>query len=296
MTQPVPQRRSAPAAPPSSGPANLPAPADDDPTPLTRNYDPAEYRWVPVRRRPRYDGWTEEKQRRFIEVLADTGLVGHAAKEVGMTRASAYRLRRAAHGGAFARAWDRARELAGAVIEDIAFERAIEGVEVETYTSTGELKESRIVYNDRLLAFLLRHLKPEVYSAAARERRGGAWKDGKGEHSLDEALRAMEPQPPAPPETLADDGDLENDLMVAEIADGVLPPHLSEQRAPKSPERLRAEAAADLLARGEAADAKLMRGEELTAEEYDAWCAYLDPAEGARMLRTRRKPRKPRKA
>jgi len=92
----------------------------------------------------------------------------------------------------------------------------------------------------------------------------------------------MEPQPPAPPETLADNGDLENDLMVAEIADGVLPPHLSEQRAPKSPEQLRAEAAADLLARGEASDAKLMRGEELTAEEYDAWCAYLDPAERAR--------------
>ena len=30
-------------------------------------YDPADYRWVPVRRAPRYDGWTEEKQRRFIE-------------------------------------------------------------------------------------------------------------------------------------------------------------------------------------------------------------------------------------
>ncbi|MFN3726275.1 MAG: hypothetical protein ACK4SZ_08220 [Allosphingosinicella sp.] len=41
-------------------------------------YDPADYRWVPVRRRPRYDGWTEEKQRRFI-VLADTGLVSAAA-------------------------------------------------------------------------------------------------------------------------------------------------------------------------------------------------------------------------
>jgi len=145
MTQPDPQRPRATAAPSSSGPANLPEPVDDDPTPLTNSYDPAEYRWVPVRRRPRYDGWTEEKQRRFIEVLADTGLVGHAAKEVGMTRASAYRLRRAAHGGAFARAWDRARELAGAVIEDIAFERAIEGVEVETYDSNGDLKESRIV-------------------------------------------------------------------------------------------------------------------------------------------------------
>ncbi len=25
-------------------------------------YDPNEYRWVPVRRRPRHDGWTEEEQ------------------------------------------------------------------------------------------------------------------------------------------------------------------------------------------------------------------------------------------
>ncbi len=38
--------------------------------PESETYDPAEYRWVPVRRRPRYDGWTEEKQRRFIEEIA----------------------------------------------------------------------------------------------------------------------------------------------------------------------------------------------------------------------------------
>lgn len=298
MTQPAP-RRSAPAAAPSPAAPPAPPPAlveDHDPTPLTTAYDPAEYRWVPVRRRPRYDGWTEEKQRRFIEVLADTGPVGHAAKEVGMNRASAYRLRRSAHGGAFARAWDRARELAGAVLEDIAFERAIEGVEVETYDSNGELKESRIVYNDRLLAFLLRHLKPEVYSAAARERRGGAWKDGRdgqgGEASLDEALRAMEPQPPAPPETLVEHGDLENDLMVAEEADGKLPHFLTEQRAPRSPERLRAEAAAAQHERGRLADEKHARNEELSEEEFADWCAYLDPAEGARMLRTRRKPKR----
>ena len=38
---------------------------DDDLPP--EPYDPADYRWVPVRRKPRFDGWTEEKQRRFIE-------------------------------------------------------------------------------------------------------------------------------------------------------------------------------------------------------------------------------------
>src|ERR1700761_4955834 len=96
-------------------------------------YDPADYRWVPVRRVPRYDGWTEEKQRRFIETLADTGLVGHAAKAVGMSRESAYQLRRAGHGAAFARAWDAARRHAAGLIEDIAFERAIQGVELEVY-------------------------------------------------------------------------------------------------------------------------------------------------------------------
>src|SRR4051812_45964497 len=78
----------------------------DDSAPPPEPYDPAEYRWVPVRRRPRTHGWTEDKQRRFIEVLADTGLVNVAARAVGMTREGAYQLRRAAHGAAFARAWD----------------------------------------------------------------------------------------------------------------------------------------------------------------------------------------------
>ncbi len=83
-------------------------------------YDPAEYRWVPVRRRPRLDGWTEEKMRRFIETLADTGQVGLAAKTVGMSRESAYKLKRAPHGAAFARAWDAARHHAGGFLEDVA--------------------------------------------------------------------------------------------------------------------------------------------------------------------------------
>jgi hypothetical protein len=73
------------------------------------DYNPDEYRWVPVRRQPRYDGWTEEKQRRFIEVLADTGIVTAAAKAVGMSSQSAQRLRRSPDGAAFSRAWDAAR-------------------------------------------------------------------------------------------------------------------------------------------------------------------------------------------
>lgn len=277
--------------------ADCSAPAEDDFGFAPSRYDPEEYRWVPVRRRPRYDGWTEEKQRRFIEVLADTGLVGAACKEVGMSRASAYRLRRAAHAGAFARAWDLARERAGALIEDIAFERAIEGVEVETFDGEGELSGVRRVYNDRLLTFLLRHLRPERYSAAARERRGAAivsvsGPDGQGaseasmDHSLDGALRAMEPELPAPVEELLDPGQLATDLLTAEVADGTLPRFLSEQR---TPERLRADALAAQQERGRLADAKFARKEALSEQEFGDWCAWLDPAEAARAGKTRRR-------
>ena len=49
-------------------------------------------------------------------------VVTAAAKEVGMSRESAHRLRRSPHGAAFARAWDDARHHAGGLIEDIAFD------------------------------------------------------------------------------------------------------------------------------------------------------------------------------
>ncbi|MCW3846562.1 hypothetical protein OF829_04875 [Sphingomonas sp. LB-2] len=96
--------RAAGAAEPATlaepAPAPDPAPPEsvnaltvqEDPAPPPEPYDPADYRWVPVRRRPRLDGWTEEKQRRFIETLADTGLVNVAARAVGMTREGAYAL------------------------------------------------------------------------------------------------------------------------------------------------------------------------------------------------------------
>ena len=102
-------------------------------------------------------------------MLADTGLVGAAAKAVGMSRESAYHLRRSDHGAAFARAWDAARHHAGGLIEDIAFERAIEGVEHEVYNDCGEVVGARLVHDNRLLKWLLSHLKPERYGSA----RGG---------------------------------------------------------------------------------------------------------------------------
>ena len=53
--------------------------------------------------------WTTEKAQVFLGALADLGRVGEAARVVGMSRQSAYRLRaRLGEGGLFAQVWDRA--------------------------------------------------------------------------------------------------------------------------------------------------------------------------------------------
>jgi hypothetical protein len=244
--------------------------------PESEPYNPDEYRWVPVRRRPRHDGWTEEKQRRFIEALADTGLVSHAAKAVGMGRASANRLRRSPHGAAFARAWDAARLHAGAALEDIAFERAIEGIEHNVYNEYGDVVATKHVVNDRMLTFLLSHLKPERYGKNARSLAEPVdpLPPPPPQVALDAALRAMEPRLPAPPEALLDAQMLEDEIELAEIADGVLPHFLNEQRAPKT----EAQKIAAQRQRGKAAWEKQQKGKgELSDDEFRDMCHHLDP-------------------
>lgn len=264
----------------------------DDATAVTtaHPYDPADYRWVPVRRKPRLDGWTEEKQRRFIEELADTGIVRVAAKAVGMTPQSANRLRRSPDGAAFARAWDIARQHAGALLEDIAFERAIEGVEQNIVDEHGTVVCTKRVVNDRLLTFLLAHLMPDRYGRAARGA-GADFTTARNTETavestvtqtvtLADSLRAMEPQLPAPAEQLLDPETLAAELALADMADGELPHFFNEQR----PERTNAQvAAAERVAvaeRGEAALAKLDRKQgPLTDQEFNDLCLYLDPTQ-----------------
>ena len=62
--------------------------------------------FLPVPLRARADGWTAERQARFIGLLAETGSVAEAARRVGMSRESAHRLRRHPRAGSFAHAWD----------------------------------------------------------------------------------------------------------------------------------------------------------------------------------------------
>jgi hypothetical protein len=138
------------------------------------------------------------------------------------------------------------------------------------------------VVNDRLLMFLLRHLKPERYAADALAR------PAPPPEPVEAALTALEPRLPAPPEQLLGHDELGHALQLAEIADGALPGFLSEQRPVKSPERLAAQALAEQEKRGEAAWNKLERKDApLSQQEFADMCRSIDPAGRAEPPRKR---------
>lgn len=78
--------------------------------------------------RVRHDGWTPERQRLFLVALAALGTVDSAAQAVGMSRISAYNLKKRADAGSFAEEWDRALGFGRGMMFDYAMERAIYGV------------------------------------------------------------------------------------------------------------------------------------------------------------------------
>lgn len=113
----------------------------------------------PVSVRPRWNGWTSDRQRVFITVLAETSSISEACKFAGVSSRSAYRLRARPDATAFAHAWDEALRLATARLTALAFERATIG-KVREIWKDGQLVGHTREPSDRLLIFLLQHLLP----------------------------------------------------------------------------------------------------------------------------------------
>nr|WP_294171245.1 helix-turn-helix domain-containing protein [uncultured Sphingomonas sp.] len=67
--------------------------------------EPFHFTPAPCRRR---DGWTAERQERFILLVAEGYSAGDAAAEVGLSRQTAYALRSRPDAADFACAWDHA--------------------------------------------------------------------------------------------------------------------------------------------------------------------------------------------
>jgi hypothetical protein len=199
--------------------APIPSP---DPTPAAaldaHGHDPAAYDWVPVLKKRRKDGWSPDKQRAFIEALADSGSVATAAQCVGMSESSAYRLRRAPGAEAFDRAWSAAIDAASKKLLDAAFERALVGTDEPVFDRDGNRVGRRLRQSDRLLMFLLRAYGPDCFRNAAARRRATP-----APVPVAEALTHLHPAPPAAPAALIAPDDLTVALEVADLCDGVLP-------------------------------------------------------------------------
>ena len=157
-------------------------------TPVARSDRPDLPDFAPVPRKYRHDGWTPERQKAFIEALADTGCVSRAAAMVNMAQANCYTLRRAPGAEEFRRAWDAALDFGLQRLKDIAFERAIEGYQVPVFVG-GRLMGYRRKTNDALLMFCLRHYGHDAegrrttiayYSAAAMAGAGVDARAGEG--------------------------------------------------------------------------------------------------------------------
>jgi hypothetical protein len=76
----------------------------------------------PIALRHRKDGWTPQRQRDFLLILIQTRSVTRAARAVGLSASSGYRLRRRPDAQAFSAAWNAAfdysvRRGVGVVIE-----------------------------------------------------------------------------------------------------------------------------------------------------------------------------------
>ena len=141
-----------PAADPGDSPPVEPMPFDGVPLDQSRN---------------RLAGWSAERQRMFLNALAETGSVHLAATHARLSARSAYMLR--TRSPAFAQAWNAAQQLAVGRLSAIAFDRALNG-RVEQIYREGTLVGERRVPSDRLLTWLLARLDPKRFALPWEQR------------------------------------------------------------------------------------------------------------------------------
>jgi hypothetical protein len=140
-------------------PRNPAAAAPSDCAPL--GYPEAEQRW------------SRAKQIAFLRHLAASHSVAAAARSVGMSRQSAYRLRARLKGQPFDRAWAAAFDMVFNALAHAAMERALYGVEVP-YLHKGEVVHVARRFDERLTLGLLKmryalmpeHAEPHSDAAA----------------------------------------------------------------------------------------------------------------------------------
>jgi hypothetical protein len=144
----------------------------------------------------RIDGWTANRRILFLELLEERGSILAAARAVGMSRRSVYRLLPRAP--AFAAAFEAAMSRVAATLADTLFDRALHGHEVPVMHG-GDVVATRTVHHDMLGLHLLRMRDPLNYASPGD---GERWLAGSGLKPIGKtAARPALPDPSHTPAT-----------------------------------------------------------------------------------------------
>lgn len=127
--------------------------------------------------------FVRDAQAEFLDALSAWGNVRAAARAAGVSRSTAYRMRRACP--RFRALWDAALLIARPQVEEVLADRALNGVE-ETVFYHGEEVAKRTRYSDRLLLAHLGRLDRLLQDRGVRE---AAWGF---EQELDDLTEAPE--------------------------------------------------------------------------------------------------------
>ena len=139
---------------PERAAAGDPYPFDTAVTGLVEVTDgPIPFTPVP-RLRKRRNGWTPEAQRAFIDALSRCGCISRAARAVGKTPKSAYRLLESEGAESFADAWDQAIARGVETLRLNALDRALNGAWVPV-VRRGRIVSFEHRRSDRLAIALL---------------------------------------------------------------------------------------------------------------------------------------------
>ena len=142
----------------------LPPAAQDDEPPL----EATPFDGIPLESsRKRLAGWSADRQRLFLTVLAETGQVHLAAAAARLSARSAQALR--VRSPAFNAGWRIAEQMAVGRLSPIAFDRSING-RIEQIYRDGELIAERRVPSDKLLMWLLARLDPKRFALPWEQR------------------------------------------------------------------------------------------------------------------------------
>lgn len=118
----------------------------------------------------RYDGLSAVRKRAFLRALSETGEIQQACARVGVSQQTVWAVKKRSPD--FAAACEKALRISLPCIEQIAYERAVEGWE-EDIVVGGEVVGTRRRWSERLLADLLKAELAARQVARAADAKGG---------------------------------------------------------------------------------------------------------------------------